>query len=86
MSREKRLLYHIMNFVMEVNVCHQQGDYAGAQTWLDRGLALYPNDITLLNWEGVIRLELGEIEKARECFIKSTGIRLAWVGPVGRRW
>src|SRR5207245_266890 len=34
------------------------------------GLALYPDNETLLNWDGIIGLELMEYEKARECFMK----------------
>lgn len=55
---------------METTVCHQQGDYAGAQSWVEKGLALYPDNETLLNWYGVIALELVEYDKARECFLK----------------
>ena len=69
LSREKQELHHRASFVMEAAVCYQQGDYAGARTWVQKGLALYPDHETLLNWHGVIALELGEYRQARECFL-----------------
>jgi tetratricopeptide (TPR) repeat protein len=70
MSREKRELHHVANFVMEASVCHQRGDYEGARQWVEKGLALYPENEVLLNWYGVIAMDLGVYDKARECFLK----------------
>lgn len=70
MSREKRELHHAMNFAIRATVCHQQGDYEGARSWLEKGLALHPDNETLLSWEGVIGLNLKEYERARKCFQK----------------
>jgi hypothetical protein len=70
LTHEKRELHHAMNFAMEVHSCHERGDYEGARSWLEKGLALYPDNETLLNWDGIIGLELMEYEKARECFMK----------------
>jgi tetratricopeptide (TPR) repeat protein len=70
LSHEKRELLHAMNFAMEASVCHKRGDYEGARSWAERGLALYPDNETLLIWDGTIGLERMEYEKARECFLK----------------
>ncbi len=70
LSHEKIGLHHAMNFAMEIHICHERGDYEGARSWLEKGLALYPDNETLLNWDGIIGLELMEYEKARACFIK----------------
>ncbi len=70
LSREKRELHHALSFAMEAAVCHHRGDYAGARSWLEKGLALYPDNETLLSWQGVVGLDLGEYQKARECFLK----------------
>jgi tetratricopeptide (TPR) repeat protein len=70
LSHEQRVLHHAMNFAMEIHICHGRGDYEGARSWLEKGLALYPDNETLLNWDGIIGLELMEYKKARECFMK----------------
>jgi tetratricopeptide (TPR) repeat protein len=68
LSREAKELHHSANFALEASVCHQRGDYAEARTWVEKGLALYPDNEALLNWIGVVLLELCEYEKAREYF------------------
>lgn len=68
LSRQTKELYHVSNFLLEATISHQQGDYAGARKWVEKGLALYPDNETLLNWLGVIQLDLREYEPARECF------------------
>ncbi len=70
LSREQRVLHHASHFVMEASVCHQKGDNHEAREWLEKGLALYPDNEALLSWHGVIALELAEYEQARACFLE----------------
>jgi len=70
LSREKRELHHAAGFIMEAAVCHQIGDCEVARRWVEEGLKLYPDNEALLNWHGVIGLDLGEYGKARDCFLE----------------
>lgn len=70
LTGEKRQLCVAIGFAMEVNVCHLRADYEEARNWVEKGLALYPDNEWLLGWRGVISLDLREYEKARECFFK----------------
>jgi len=69
MSEEQRKLSHSASFVMEASIYYEQGDYLSAQSWVEKGLALYPGNETLLNWHGVVALGLGDYGNARECFL-----------------
>ncbi|MEO5712356.1 MAG: site-2 protease family protein [Luteolibacter sp.] len=70
LSPEKRELRHAAGFVLEAAVLHEKGDYEGGRGWVEKGLALYPDNEALLSWYGVITLELGKYDQARECFIR----------------
>lgn len=84
LSREERKLYHAMYFVMETTVCHEAGDNEGARRWVEKGLAQYPDHEALLNWRGVIALDLGEYNEARACFLqlRDRGSKLPLMRPL----
>jgi membrane-associated protease RseP (regulator of RpoE activity) len=69
LSPEKRELHHAEGFVMEAAASHQQGDYQVARRWVEDGLNLYPDNMALLNWNGMIALGHGEYRTARHCFL-----------------
>jgi tetratricopeptide (TPR) repeat protein len=69
LSREKRELQHAESFLLEAAVYYQQGNSEGAQRWVEKGLALYPDNEMLLDLYGVVAIDLGEYDKARECFL-----------------
>ena len=51
-------------------ICRDQGDYAGARTWCDDGLAAYPDDPQLLNVSGIMCLDKPDYKRSREIFKK----------------
>jgi tetratricopeptide (TPR) repeat protein len=61
---------HAAGFIWESILCQEKNQFAEAQTWLERGLKLYPDDLTLLNSFGNNLLSLAQFNEARECFVK----------------
>lgn len=61
---------HALRFAMEAMICRDQGDFAGARTWCDKGQALYPEDPHLLNLSGITYLDEQNYEQGREVFRK----------------
>jgi Flp pilus assembly protein TadD len=59
---------HALRFTMEAMICRDQGNFAGARTCCDQGLALYPEDPQLLNLSGINHLDEQNYERGREVF------------------
>lgn len=58
-------------YLLEASVCRERNmDREGARQWCDRGLALYPENVSLLNLSGVLLLEQQEHEKSRAIFLQ----------------
>jgi len=59
-----------MRYALEAALCRERGDLAGARSWCEKGLALYPEDRHLLNLSGVNHLDEQDYPKARDVFLK----------------
>jgi hypothetical protein len=66
----RALKRHAAGFIWESVLCQEKRQFAEAQTWLERGLKLYPDDLTLLTSFGNNLLSLAQFKEARECFVK----------------
>jgi len=64
-----------MRFACEANNCRTQCDFAGARSWCDKGLALYPEDSQMLNLSAVNYLDEEKYEQARAVLLKLLGQR-----------
>ena len=62
-------LYHAGGFVTEASFLHQQGETGKALARVEEGLSLYSGNEMLLNWKGVLQLDHGNYEGARQCFL-----------------
>ncbi|MBI3853781.1 MAG: site-2 protease family protein [Verrucomicrobia bacterium] len=59
---------HAFWFAGEAARCHDRGDFEDANLWFERGLALYPNNVLLLNGRGLRLLQQSKYEEERNCF------------------
>lgn len=57
-------------FTFEAMLCRERSDLEGARSWCDKGLALYPEDLHLLNVGGIVYLDEQKYELARGMFLK----------------
>ncbi len=55
-------------YALEAMDCHEKHQVSDALAWIEQGLANFPADFLLLNWRGILLLEQGEYEAARDCF------------------
>jgi Tfp pilus assembly protein PilF len=67
----RALKRHAAGFIWESILCQETKQFAEAQTWLESGLRLYPDDLTLLTSFGNNLLSLARFNEARECFVKA---------------
>jgi Peptidase family M50 len=68
LSREKRELHHVANFVMEASVCHHQGENEGARQWVEKGLALYPDNEAMLAGSALLRWNSRSMSRRASAF------------------
>ena len=61
---------HAAGFIWEAAMCQEKKQFAEAQSWLEKGLALYPDNLHLLTVQGLNLLYLRSFKEARECFLK----------------
>ncbi len=57
-----------LRYSFEALMCREEKDLAGARTWCDQGLALFPDNVHLLNTSGINYLDQQRYEPAREVF------------------
>lgn len=57
-------------FAHEANLARERGDLAAATSSCEKGLALYPDNVALLNWSGITHLDAQRYDFAREVFLK----------------
>jgi len=57
-------------YVMEGATAHQKSQYAEARGWFENGLTIYPGNPALLNWLGIVLLDLNNFVQARSCFLQ----------------
>ena len=69
-KKEHAAEIHALCFALEGAECHQQGKYAEAESWFQRGLKLYPQNVHLLTWRGNNLLDLRRFSDARESYLK----------------
>ena len=69
-KKERAAEIHALCFALEGAECHQQGKYAEAESWFQRGLKLYPQNVHLLTWQGNNLLDLRRFSDARESYLK----------------
>jgi tetratricopeptide (TPR) repeat protein len=71
-SFRKRSLEEVraMRFAFEAMLCREQSDFAGARSWCEKGLDLYPEDSHLLNLSGITYLDEENYGEARRVFLK----------------
>ena len=62
--------FMVARFALEAMTCHEKHQNAAALVWIEQGLERYPENFLLLNWRGILLLELRQYEAARDCFIK----------------
>ena len=68
LSREECLELHADYYLREGLAARDLGDSAGCLDWLERGLALYPDNVPLKTWSGVVCLEASRFERAHATF------------------
>jgi tetratricopeptide (TPR) repeat protein len=61
---------HAAGFILEGILCQETKQLAEAQSWLEKGLALYPDNLQLLATQGLNLLYLRRLNEARDCFLK----------------
>jgi hypothetical protein len=61
---------HSSWFLLEGVTCQEQGQFANALSWYERGLELYPDHLFLLTLRATVVTELGRFEEARDCYLK----------------
>src|SRR5262245_40498371 len=57
---------HAAFFTSEGIIEHQKLQYGRAREWFEHGLRLYPDNFGLLNWLGIVLIDLQEYAQARE--------------------
>jgi tetratricopeptide (TPR) repeat protein len=61
----------VMRYALEALLRREyQGDLDGARDWCDKGLAMFPENLHLLNISGILWLDQMDYDRAREIFIK----------------
>jgi len=55
-------------FSLEAMICHEAHQHAKALAWVEQGLASFPDNFLLLNWRGILLMELGHHEAAQSSF------------------
>ncbi|HTQ49488.1 MAG TPA: site-2 protease family protein, partial [Candidatus Acidoferrales bacterium] len=70
MDPGRALKRHAAGFIWESVLCQETKQFAEAQSWLERGLKMYPDDLTLLTSFGNNLLSLARFTEAREFFLK----------------
>ncbi|HEU6449489.1 MAG TPA: site-2 protease family protein [Verrucomicrobiae bacterium] len=55
-------------YVLEAELRRDEGDIAGAREWCERGITKYPDNLNLLNMQGILCLATGDYGSAREIF------------------
>ncbi len=73
LSRKNRDALHAGGFTAECALAFERGDKNLALEAVDKGLSFYPDDELLLNWRGLIWMELGKYKEARAGFIDLLG-------------
>jgi hypothetical protein len=61
---------HAAGFIWESVMCQEKNQFEDARSWLEKGLALYPENLLLLTTQGGNLIYLGKFTEARECFLK----------------
>ena len=62
---------HAAGFVLESTLCQEKKQYPQAQSWIEKGLALYPDNLHLLMAGGLNQLHLQQFNEARDYFVKA---------------
>jgi predicted negative regulator of RcsB-dependent stress response len=62
---------HAAGFAMETAVCQEKKQFDEAESWLEKGLTLYPDNVQLLLSQGLNLLLLQRFNSAREYFLKA---------------
>ncbi len=68
-SKKSKDQVHAQRFMMEAMIARERSDLAGARLWAEQGLALYPEDLKLLDILGIVHLDEGKYEQARAIFL-----------------
>jgi len=61
---------HAAGFIWEGILCQEKNQFEDARSWLEKGLALYPDNLQLLTVQGLNLLYLQRFNESRECFLK----------------
>lgn len=61
---------HALGFALEAQMCAERQQFGEALAWVDRGLAIYPDDLTLLYLRTGVLINTGDLEKAREAQVQ----------------
>lgn len=61
---------HAAGFALESAMCQEKKRFDEASSWLEKGLALYPDNLQLMITQGLNLLYLQRFNGARECFFK----------------
>jgi Tfp pilus assembly protein PilF len=69
-SEKARMQVLAQQFALEAFICREQSNLRRARELCDRGLASVPKDVPLLNMSGIVSLDEGRYEEAREIFLK----------------
>jgi hypothetical protein len=59
-----------MRFLLEANMAREANDPLRAREWCEQGLASHPENLALLNFSGIVHLDLLEFVPARDVFLK----------------
>ncbi|HEV2436276.1 MAG TPA: site-2 protease family protein [Verrucomicrobiae bacterium] len=71
MDPDRAVKGHAAGFIWEGILCQEKKQFIEAQSWLEKGLKLYPDEIDLLISSGTNLLSLTRFNEARECFLKA---------------
>ncbi len=58
-------------YALEALESCRKTDYTQAKTWIEKGTALYPNDLRLLNIAGYVLVQMAEFEPAKKVFLQA---------------
>jgi len=61
---------HASWYVMEGATAHQKSQYAEARDCFAKGLEIYPGNLLLVDWLGIVLFDLREFAQARSCFLR----------------
>jgi|GEM_PF-2437689 len=61
---------HAAWFLLESQTCCERQQFGEAREWADRGLAIYPDDLSLLYVHAGVLINTGELEKARDAQVQ----------------